>query len=85
MINLIVTCLCALTAMLCAILSFRGYARSKYKLLLWSGLCFAALALSNLLMVADIYLLPNYDFGIVRLFLGLLAMLVLIYGLIFND
>lgn len=85
MINLIVTCLCALTAMLCAILSFRGYARSKYKLLLWSGLCFAALALSNLLMVADIYLLTNYDFGIARLFLGLLAMLVLIYGLIFND
>jgi hypothetical protein len=85
MINLIVTCLCALTAMLCAILSFRGYARSKYKLLLWSGLCFAALALSNLLMVADIYLLTNYDFGVVRLFLGLLAMLVLIYGLIFND
>ncbi len=85
MINLVITCLCALTALLCAILSFRGYARSKYKLLLWSGLCFAGLALSNLVMVADVYLLPNYNLGQLRLPLGLLAMLVLIYGLIFND
>ena len=85
MINLIVTCLCALTALLCAILSFRGYSRSKYRLLLWSGLCFAGLTLSNLVMVVDVYIYPDINLGLVRLFLGLSAMLILIYGLIFNE
>lgn len=85
MINLVITSLCALMALLCATLSFRGYLRSKYKLLLWSGLCFSGLTLSNLVMVADVYLIPNHNLGLVRLFLGLFAMLILIYGLIFND
>ncbi len=85
MINLIITCLCALTALLCAILSFRGYSRSKYRLLLWSGLCFAGLTLSNVVMVVDTHIFPDINLGLVRLFIGLLAMLVLIYGLIFNE
>jgi hypothetical protein len=85
MINLIVTCLCALTALLCAILSFRGYAHSNYRLLFWSGLCFAGLTLSNLVMVADIYIVPDINLGLVRLFIGLSALLILIYGLIFNE
>ncbi len=85
MINLIINCLCALTALLCAILSFRGYARSKYRLLLWSGLCFAGLTLSNLVMVVDVHIFPEINLGLVRLFLGLSAMLILIYGLIFNE
>ena len=85
MINLIVTSLCALTALLCAILSFRAYSRSKYKLLLWSGICFSGLTLSNLVMVLDIYVFPDINLGLVRLLIGLSAMLILIYGLIFNE
>jgi hypothetical protein len=85
MINLIITCLCALTALLCAILSFRGYARSNYRLLLWSGLCFSGLTLSNLVMIVDVNIYPDLDLGLVRLFVGLSAMLILIYGLIFNE
>lgn len=85
MINLIATCLCALTALLCAVLSFKGYSRSKYRLLLWSGLCFAGLTLSNLVMVLDVYVFPDLNLGIVWLFLSLSAMLILIYGLIFNE
>lgn len=85
MINLIVTCLCALTAILCAILSFRAYGRSRYKLLLWSGLCFAGLTLSNVVMVVDVYLLPDFNLELARLLLGLSALLILIYGLIFNE
>lgn len=85
MINLMVTCLCALTALLCAILSLRAYLQSKYKLLLWSGFCFAGLTLSNLVMVVDVYILPDLNLGIARLIIGLSAMLILIYGLIFNE
>ena len=85
MINLIVSCLCALTALLCAVLSFRGYARSRYKLLLWSGLCFSCLTLSNLVMIVDVNVFPDINLGLIRLLLGLTAMMILIYGLIFND
>jgi hypothetical protein len=85
MINLVVTCLCALTALLCAVLSFRGYSRSRYKLLLWSGLCFAGLTFSNLVMIANVHFFPNQNLELVRLFVGLFAMLILIYGLIFNE
>lgn len=85
MINLIVTSLSALTALLCTILSFRGYARSRYKLLLWSGLCFAGLSLSNVLMVVEVYILPDLNLQLARLLLGLSALLILIYGLIFNE
>ncbi|GEM_PF-4466205 len=33
--------LCTLTAALCAWLLLRSYYRSRYRLLLWGGLCFA--------------------------------------------
>lgn len=85
MINLIVSCLCALTALLCAILSFRGYSRSRYKLLMWSGLCFSCLTMSNLIMIVDVRVFPDIDLGSIRLLLGLSAMMILIYGLIFNE
>ncbi len=85
MINLIVSCLCALTALLCAILSFRGYSRSGYKLLLWSGLCFSCLTMSNLVMILDVNVFPDINLALVRLLLGLSAMMILIYGLIFNE
>ncbi|HVT82005.1 MAG TPA: DUF5985 family protein, partial [Phycisphaerae bacterium] len=39
--------LCALTSLACAILLARGYLRSRAKILLWSGLCFALLAINN--------------------------------------
>ena len=40
----------ALTSLACAVLLLRGYSRGKKRLLLWSGLCFTGLALSNLLI-----------------------------------
>ena len=43
--------LCALTSLACAILLLRGYFRTRVRLLLWSGLCFAGLALNNALLV----------------------------------
>jgi hypothetical protein len=35
--------MCALTALLCAVLLLQAYWRGGYRLLLWSGLCFAGL------------------------------------------
>ena len=77
--------LCALTALLCAVLLLRAYARSRYRLLLWSGLCFAGLTVNNILLVLDKVVLPDIDFSLARSMAALLAMAVLIYGLIFDE
>jgi len=75
---------CALTALLCAGLLLRAYQRSRYRLLLWSGLCFVGLTLNNLLVVLEKVLLPIIDLSTPRLVVALLAMLVLLYGLIWD-
>ena len=70
--------LCTLTAALCAWLLLRSYYRSRYRLLLWGGLCFAGLTLNNALLVIDKQI-PEIDLFTWRLVLGLAAMLVLLY------
>ena len=76
---------CALTSMLCAWLLFRSFRQTHYKLLLWSGLCFAGLALSNLVLVMDKVVFPDINFGNYRLATALIALLPLLYGLIFEE
>jgi hypothetical protein len=78
----IVYFLCALTALLCAVLLLRAYFASRYRLLLWSGLCFSALALNNTILILDKIAYPMRDFEIWRAGTGLAAMVVLLYGLI---
>jgi hypothetical protein len=80
----VVYTLCALTALLCANLLLRTYRRSRYQLLLWSGLCFVGLTVNNLMLVVDKLFLPWVDLSSWRLVPGLLGMLVLLYGLIWH-
>lgn len=77
--------LCALTACLCAWQLLRGYQRSKYKLLLWGGLCFCVLTLNNLLVIVDELLWPYDDLGLWRLLAALVGMGILLYGLIWDT
>lgn len=77
--------LCALTALLCTVLLFAGYRRSHYRLLLWSGLCFAGLTLNNLLLVFDKVLLPDIDFSLWRSLAALFGMTILLFGLIWET
>ncbi len=84
MAGLVIYGLCAMTALLCAWLLLQAYRRSRYRLLLWSGLCFAGLTLNNMLVVLDNALGPAADLHTWRLVVGLLAMLVLLYGLIWD-
>jgi len=73
-----------MTALLCAWLLLQAYRRSRYRLLLWSGLCFAGLTVNNTLVVLDKVLRPLADLSTWRLTVALLAMLVLLYGLIWD-
>ena len=77
--------LCALTAFLCAWLLLKAYQGSKYRLLLWGGLCFAGLTLSNGLLVVDKLVLPLIDLSVWRYILTLISMLILLYGLIWDK
>jgi hypothetical protein len=77
--------LCALTALLCTIMLLQAYRRGRYRLLLWSGLCFAGLTLNNLLLVVDKVLLPLVDLSAWRTGVALVAMAVLLYGLIWDT
>jgi len=74
-----------LTSGLCAVLLLRGYARSRKRLLLWSGICFAGLAASDLLRFVDLILLPNVDLYAHRLATKTIALLFLLYGLIWEK
>jgi hypothetical protein len=78
--------LCTLTALFCAVLLLRAYYRSRYKLLFWGGLCFLGLTLNNALLVADKLIFPEPEINLFtwRLIAGLAAMLVLLYGIIFD-
>lgn len=76
--------LCALTAGVCTYLLLKAYRRGKYRLLFWSGICFAGLTLNNLLLVVDKLVWPLVDLSVVRTSVALLAMGVLLYGLIWD-
>lgn len=77
--------LCALTSAACAVLLLRGYARSRVRLLLWSGLCFAGLALNNLLLFIDLSVVPQTDLSVWRTLPALAGLVVLIYGLVWES
>jgi hypothetical protein len=77
--------LTALTTLLCAILLLRAYAGVRRRLLLWSGLCFVGMTVSNLLVIADLVLFPEIDFYTYRLGSAAIAMALLLYGLIWES
>jgi uncharacterized membrane protein YhfC len=77
--------LCALCALLCAFLLMRAYLRSKYRLLLWSSICFAGLTLNNSALILDKTVLVSIDLSLWRTSFALAAMVVLLYGLIWDS
>ena len=77
--------LCALTSIGCGVLLVRGYLKSRARLLLWSSISFAGLALNNILLVVDRVVLPDQDLYIWRLVSALASVVVLLYGLVWES
>ena len=73
-------------SLLCTVLLFRGYRQSRSKLLLWSSIAFAWLALNNLILFLDIVVFPEVDFGggILRNLSAAMGGGFLLYGLIWE-
>jgi hypothetical protein len=81
----VVYALCALTSLACAVLLLRGYLRSRARLLLWSGLCFAGLAANNVLLLIDKRVVPTMDLSLWRSLPALAGVVVLLYGLVWET
>ncbi|WP_411885295.1 DUF5985 family protein [Polaromonas sp. YR568] len=77
--------LCALTCLACFGLLFRAWRSSRTPLLFWSALCFAGLSVNNFLLVVDRLVLPAVDLSTWRLATGLVALLLLLFGLIWEE
>ena len=80
----IIYALCALTSLLCTVLLVRGYQRSRVRLLLWTAVCFAGLALNNVLLFVDLQVVPSVDLSVWRSLPALVGLLALIYGLVWE-
>jgi hypothetical protein len=85
MFQFAVNVLGTVTVALCALLLLRAYFRVRLRLLFWCGLCFAGLTVANTLLVIDLYVLPDPGLYRYRLAAAAAAMLLMLYGLIFES
>lgn len=77
--------LCAVTSALCAVLLLRSWLVTRMRLVLWTALGFAGLAVNNALLVVDRSVLPDVDLLVLRDASGLVAVSVLLAGLIWES
>ena len=77
--------LCALTALACTLLLVRGYIETRVRLLLWSGVCFAALAAENAILYVDRALVPDTDLAVLRTAIALAGLLCLVIALVLHS
>lgn len=75
--------LCALTSLACALLLLRAYRVDRVSLLLWTCLCFAGLAINNILLFFDVLL--GLDLAVERKLPALAGLMLLLHGFIANS
>jgi hypothetical protein len=77
--------LCALTSLGCAWLLYRQYTKTGTRLLAWSSVCFAGLAVNNLIVLLDMVVFPDLDMSILRSGVALAAVSALAVGLVWES
>lgn len=75
----------ALVTLVCSVLLLRRYAQVRLRLLLWSGLCFAVLTVTNALVFINFVLVPEADYHTTRLSVSVIGMALLLYGLVWEG
>jgi hypothetical protein len=73
------------TSIFCAVLLIRSYLSSKTPLLLWCSLCFVGLALNNVILFIDLFVVPEIDLRIWRSVTALVALVLMLIGLIWES
>jgi hypothetical protein len=74
-----------LTSILCAVLLIRSYRAQRTPLLLWCSLCFVGLAVNNVVLFADLFIVPDISLELWRSATALVALVVMLIGLIWED
>jgi hypothetical protein len=77
--------LCVATSILAAAMLFRMWRRRGTRLLLWSCVCFAGLALNNAILLIDLVIVPNVDLMVLRSTTALASVLILLFGLVWES
>jgi uncharacterized membrane protein len=82
----IIYSLCAFTCLVAFVLLLRSWRATRLRLLFWSALCFAGLSINNVLLVLDKLVFPTQvDLSTWRLVTALIAVLLLLFGLIWEE
>jgi len=77
--------LCTVTSLICAGMLFRGYRASRFRLLLWSSLCFVGLTIENIMLYVDLHVIPDVSLAVWRTIPGLIGVGLLVFGLIWES
>ena len=77
--------LTCLTMLLCAVLLLRAYFHVRRTLLLWSGLCFVGLTISNLFVLLDLVVFTEADLYTWRLGSAAISIGLLVFGLVWEN
>jgi len=76
--------LCAIVALVTAYLLLAAFRRHRYRLLLWSGLCFVGFTANNILLVLDKIIYPEVDLSVFRTGIALISLSTLLFGLVWD-
>jgi Family of unknown function (DUF5985) len=76
--------LCVLTSLAAMWLLLRSYRLNGSRLLLWSAAAFVAFAANNLLLFADLVLLPNVDLRPLRMLAAGGGVAILLYAFVWE-
>lgn len=78
--------LCALTSILCAVMLLKAFRKSKARLLFWTCIGFAGIAINNILLVVDMIVFPEITTILDwRTLPAVICMTIMIYGLIIEE
>lgn len=78
--------LCAATSIVCMLLLWQGFRRTRSRLLFWSGLGFVGLAANNAMLVVDMIVWPTLvDLQVVRLAASGMGMATILFGFIWDT
>lgn len=80
----IVYILCTITSLASSVLLARAAWRGGGRLLVWSALAFAGMALNNVLLYVDTVISPNVDWSLYPNLVALASVAILLYGLIWD-
>ncbi len=74
--------LCLITSLGCAGMLYHSFRNGGSKLLLWCAMCFLGLAMNNLILFLDFFVILNIDLSPYRNFFGVLATTLMVWGLV---